>query len=323
MSELEVVVRIGTRGSALALTQTRMLASRLEELLRSQSCTPMIKIIDIKTLGDKKQGTAQAAFGDKKDWIYELELAILAGEIDLAVHSGKDVPSDIEANTSLFPVLERELANDVFIGKQLADGSRTKFADLKSGELVGTASLRRQAALRIVRPMVRCVDHRGNITTRVDKLDDNPDLAGIILAAAGLRRLGLFEKLNAELLSTEEMLPAVGQGTLVVQTRSSDTALSSLVEQLIHLPTMLAWKAERVVIERLEGDCRSSISVHCRQESGELTLRARVMLPDGSRFVESVAQLPANLENSLALGEKVSAELIEKGAKEILSASRA
>ena len=317
-----IEIKVGTRGSALALTQTGIVVKRLESALAESGIQRSVSVHDIKTLGDKKQGTQQAAFGDKKDWIYELELALLAGEIDLAVHSGKDVPSNIESGTLLIPVLERELANDVFIGKLQPDGARVRFADLGGSGLIGTASLRRKAALKMAFPSLRLVDHRGNITTRVEKLDRSSDLSGIILAAAGLLRLDLFEQLSAEILPIDLLMPAVSQGVLVVQIRSDDDELANYLQPLIHEPTRLAWQSERIVIERLEGDCRSSISVYCGSIDRDLELRARVMLPDGSRCLEASGRLPATLENSVKLGELVSENLIEKGACELIEASR-
>ena len=176
---------IGTRGSDLALAQAKLVARHLETAHPHHS----IEIKVIKTEGDRRQGTPLAAQSDKKDWIVDPERALLAGEIDMAVHSGKDVPGELEQGTVIRSILKRATPYDAFVGKIQPHGGRLPFAELSHGAIVGTASLRRKASIRSFRGDVVLRDHRGNVPTRIKKLDDSPDLSGIIVAAAGLERL--------------------------------------------------------------------------------------------------------------------------------------
>lgn len=306
-------IRVGTRGSKLALTQTGFVC----DVLRSQGFE--IELREIKTLGDKKQGTNAAKFGDKKDWIYELELALLGKEIDLAVHSGKDVPGNIEPGTALRPVLRRESPLDVFIGKKdLKKGARISFAEAGSS-LFGTASLRRRAQLLSLRPGARIVDHRGNVPTRIEKLDASAELSGIILAESGLVRLGL-NAVGYERLPVEEMLPAMNQGILCAQIREDDLKLTEALSKLSDPSTAAAFDAERACVSLLNGDCDSAIGVLAELGSGKLRLRAKVLLPDGTR--QTAVDISGNTADALKIGRSAAEALIAKGAPELLEESR-
>lgn len=306
-------IKLGTRGSKLALIQTHTVA---DELRRVEPALE-IEITDVKTLGDLKQGTSQATKGDKKDWIYELELGILSGAFDLVIHCAKDIPSDIEVGTEVLPILTREIPLDVFVG-EIIDGRRITFSELKKGSRVGTASLRRKACLLRLRPDIEVVEHRGNVNTRIEKLDANPGLSGIVLAAAGLKRLGL-ESLSKETFSSDEILPAVNQGMLAAQFLSKRNDIREILTKLGNPEVYTTWKAERTVVDLIKGDCKSSVGIFSTVSGSQLELSARVMLPDGSKCVE--VQEIGLTKDPVALGEKVANLLIEKGALEILEES--
>ena len=307
-------IKLGTRGSKLALIQTLTLADELRRIDPSLE----IEITDVKTLGDLKQGTPLASKGDKKDWIYELELGILSGGFDLVVHSAKDIPSDIEPETEVLPILARENPLDVFIGR-LRDGQRIKFSEIAFGSKVGTASLRRKACLLRLRPDLQIIEHRGNVTTRIEKLDANPELAGIVLAAAGLNRLGL-NNLSSDIFTPSEVLPAVNQGMLAVQFLSTRSDIREIIQPLSHKVVYTTWLAERTVVDIIKGDCKSSVGIFSTITDDKLELSARVMLPDGSKCID--IKEVGSLEEPAILGQKVAKLLIEKGALEILEESR-
>lgn len=307
-------VRIGTRGSTLAITQTGL----VEDALRARGDT--VQRIEIKTLGDKKQGTPDAAQGDKRDWIHELELAVVDRAVDLAVHSGKDVPAIIAADTVLLPILQREDPRDVFIGcKDAAGGGRLRFAAIPSGGIIGTASLRRRALALTVRPDLAVRDHRGNVPTRLKKLDETPDLAGIILAAAGIHRLGLAG-LGEEPLDPTHFVPAINQGILTVQVRRDNGALIEALLELQNPSTVAAFAAERGCVELLDADCNSAVSIFAEVGPHEVALHARVMLPDGSKSIAIDRSAP--LASATELGGSVGRDLLARGANDILAESR-
>jgi len=307
-------IRIGTRGSKLAITQTGLVA----EALRALSHT--VELIEIKTLGDKKQGTPDAAFGDKRDWIHELELAVLDRSVDLAVHSGKDVPALIAAETVLLPILHREDPRDVFVGRKNGDGDRRlRFAEIPANGVVGTASLRRRAQTLTMRPDLTLRDHRGNVPTRLQKLDNSTDLSGIILAAAGIHRLGLVG-IDEEPLDPAHFVPAINQGILTVQVRRDNTELLQSLFALQDAATVCAFEAERGCVELLDADCNSAVSVFAEVGADTVTLHARVMLPDGSKALALDQSAPTSAAR--LLGRTVGEALIARGANEILAESR-
>ncbi|MFM1847224.1 MAG: porphobilinogen deaminase [Pseudomonadota bacterium] len=307
-------IKVGTRGSKLALTQTGLVA----DALRARGHT--VELIEIKTLGDKKQGTPDAAKGDKRDWIHELEVAVLNRSIDLAVHSGKDVPALLAPETELLPILRREDPRDVFIGRKLPTGdSRLRFEAIPNSGVVGTASLRRRAQLLTLRPDASVRDHRGNVPTRLQKLDDSTDLAGIILAAAGLQRLGIND-IDAEPLDPAVFVPAINQGILTVQIHREALLLRSEIARLQESATVAEFHAERGCVELLDADCNSAVSIFAEAHHDTVTLHARVMLPDGSKRIAIDQTAP--IVGAAALGRAVGESLIAQGANEILSESR-
>ncbi|MCB0353162.1 MAG: hydroxymethylbilane synthase [Bdellovibrionales bacterium] len=308
-------IRIGTRGSLLALTQSKLVLSHLNQIRPELAC----ELVEIKTLGDRKQGTANARQSDKKDWVYDLEIALLHNEIDFAIHSGKDCPSEVEPGTALRSVLERADPRDAFIGRKDPErGTRLSFAELSEQSVIGTASLRRRAQILKRHPNARVLEHRGNVPTRIQKLDESKELDGIILACAGLNRLAPHG-LTFEPIETTNMLPALNQGTLVVQFREGDTQIESILEPLSHSDTQASWLAERAVAKALEGDCRSAIGIFATVRENLISLSAEVLLPDGSQFLEY--SLEGDVLDAENIGSVVGEELLKRGAKALLDAS--
>ncbi len=300
-------LRVGTRGSALALTQTKTVIAALAPDISSE-------IIEIKTSGDKKQGTAAARTGDKKDWVLELEMALLDGTIDLAVHCGKDIPGNIEPGTELLPVLSRATPNDIFIGK-LVNDRRVSFSELTPGAQIGTSSLRRKSILYSLKRGFKPVDHRGNVGTRIAKLDESSDLSGIILAAAGVERLGALPVSEYETLPFDTMLPAMNQGILGVQFRSDDAATRSIVESISDKTLQGVFQAERRCAESLQGDCNTAISIYAEFKD-KLSLTAKIYSHDGEQVL--AAEASGSLDEATNIGERVAQTLIKAGALEIL-----
>ena len=310
-------IRLGTRESALALAQANAVKQSLEQL----DDNIQVELVLIKTLGCRKQGTDLASQSDKKDWVHELELALLDHNIDFAVHSAKDIPYAIEPGTTLLSTLKRASPMDVFIGRiDPSTRQRVRFDELPQGATVGTASLRRQAQLLMLRPDLHCVEHRGNVPTRIKKLDDSDQLHGIVLACAGIERLSI-EGLQYVPFNANDMMPALNQGTLAVQFRESDYNLASLLANLVHPVTQKTFIAERTVAEILKGDCHSAISIYATCKDSMLTLASRVMSPDGQACVE-VSEL-ATIKNASELGVKVGEILLAKGADKIIAATTA
>lgn len=307
-------IRCGTRGSLLALAQTGLVLEAFHYLYPDVE----IERHEVKTLGDRKQGTKLASHSDKKDWVYDLEMALLNHQIDIAVHSGKDIPYLIEPGTSLIPVLKRANPFDAFIGRKMGS-ERVQFTDLPLGSVVGTASLRRKAFLLQMRPDLIIVEHRGNVPTRLQKMEERADMQGIVLASAGLDRLRV-EGLKYEAFSQEQMLPALNQGTLVVQIREEDQEVRRMIESLVHRDTHAAWLAERSVAEILKGDCKSAIGIFAKCKENVLDLTSIVMLPDGTHFVKAKSE--GQLEEAFELGRQVGHQLIDLGANEIIEKSR-
>ncbi len=285
---------IGSRGSQLALWQARHIAARLRTETR-------IEII--KTSGDKITDVPLSQVGGKGLFTKEIEEALLAGTIDLAVHSLKDMPTDLPAGLTLAAIPEREEARDALIGRPLAKGIR-----------VGTSSLRRSAQLEALGLGIVTMPLRGNVDTRLRKLDEG-QFDTIVLAAAGLRRLGWADRI-AELLPVEVMCPAAGQGALAIETREDGGAAQELVRKLDHAESRVAITAERALLATLGGGCQVPIGGHACLHGGTIHLRAIVASPDGARMVRGEC---SGIE-PLTLGRELGAWLLDHGAREILQA---
>lgn len=312
-------IRVGTRPSQLALSQTAMFIEALSRLLPETT----LETITIKTTGDSKQNSDNISARDKRDWIEELEQAILEEKIDIAVHSGKDVPYQISEGTTLMSVLDRADPRDVFIGKLTQkdcydNEARIKFKELPQGARIGTASLRRRAQLLILRPDLKVIELRGNVPTRINKLDSKLDYDGIILAAAGLIRLGTSIQ-NLEPISSDSMLPASAQGILTVQYNKNRQDLAEILNKISFQQTENALKAERAVVRCLNADCSSAVAVYAQMLNQELKVQARVFSSSKQEFIEANAIGPSS--EAEKLGILVGDELLSKGAKKLLYSS--
>ncbi len=306
----QTTLRIGTRKSNLALVQTEMVKAAL--LAAHPGLT--VEVVHIRTRGDKKQGTEHAKISDKKDWVWELELALLANEIDLAVHSGKDVPGVLEAGTLVCSLLPRANAFDCYVAKS-GSGMPLRFNELPPGALVGTASLRRSAMLRTLRPDLKIIEHRGNVPTRLAKLESTADLCGIVLACAGLERLGLRTD-SCEEFGIDQLLPAMNQGILAGQMREDDAGTATLVKPLQDPVTQRALEAERACAHALGGDCHSAMGVFAEPHEGGLLLRARVLSHQGDKAIGD--WITCAFDESSAAGVALARKLLAQGAGELL-----
>ncbi len=295
------MLTIGSRGSKLALWQANHVKSVLEVL--GYEC----RIEVIKTSGDLRTDVPLKEVGNKGVFTKEIEEALLAGTIDLAVHSLKDMPTVLPEGLSLTATPEREDVRDVLLGKTLDE--------LKPEERVGTGSLRRVAQLKAMRPDLRIEAIRGNVDTRIRKLQDG-QYDAIVLAAAGLRRLGLHEHIR-QYLSVEQMCPAVGQGSLAIETRLDGGAGYETVAKLDNAETRAAVTAERAVLARLGGGCEVPIGAYGKVTDGRLHVRGIVISPDGQRMVKD--EVEGDAADAEALGFTLAGKLQEAGAREILT----
>ncbi|HEX4810375.1 MAG TPA: hydroxymethylbilane synthase [Bryobacteraceae bacterium] len=291
---------IGSRGSALALWQARYVAAQLQKL----GVAARIEII--RTTGDRMQTETAAGTAGKGLFTKEIEEALLTGAIDVAVHSLKDLPTEMPEGLALAAVPEREDARDVLVGARL-DG-------LKLGARVGTSSDRRAAQLRILRPDLSVEPIRGNVDTRLRKRTQG-EFDGIVLALAGLRRLGL-EREAAEILNPEQMCPAPGQGALGIETRSNDPA-HEVCATLNHVESASAVACERAVLAGLGGGCQLPLGAYAVADGLVLRITAIVVARDGSRSIRAQAEGP--IDDPVGLGESVAEDLQVRGAASLLS----
>ncbi|MEX0602290.1 MAG: hydroxymethylbilane synthase, partial [Bacteroidota bacterium] len=275
-----------------------------------------IGLVVIKTLGDKILDSPLSAIGDKGLFTKEIENALLDGRIDIAVHSLKDIPTRVPDGLTIPAITEREDVRDVFIAHPGKPGLR--LSDLPDGASVATGSLRRKCQLLALRPDVQVVDIRGNLNTRLEKLGES-DWHGMILAKAGLTRLGFSDRIT-EVLPFDVMLPAVGQGALGVEIRSDDRKATDLVRCLHHEETAVAVRGERALLRFLEGGCQVPIGTYGRVEDRTFRLDALIGSLDGRRIVRgSIAGSPHDSE---ALGTELAKELLDRGGKGILEEIR-
>ncbi len=300
-------VRLGTRASALARWQADWVAARLEQF------GARVVLVPVTTRGDQKQRESVAAIGTQGVFTKEIQQALLEERIDLAVHSLKDLPTSPVEGLCLAAVPERAPPGDVLVGPE-----HEGLDALPQGAVVGTGSLRRRAQILHVRPDLRMADIRGNVDTRLRKLDRG-DYDAVVLAEAGLRRLGLADRIT-EPLPLSVVLPAVGQGALGLETRSEDRAAREIVDRLDHRPTHAAVLAERAMLAALEGGCLAPIAAWGRAAGDELTLTGRVLQPDGSKKIE--AELTGDPTDPAELGRRVAEALKAQGAEAMVRAAR-
>ncbi|MBI3695415.1 MAG: hydroxymethylbilane synthase [Acidobacteria bacterium] len=287
---------IGSRGSQLALWQARWVASQLDGA----------EILIIKTTGDKITDAPLATVGTKALFTKEIEEALLDGRVNLAVHSLKDMPVEIDPRLTIAAIPAREEVRDALVG--------SKLSELREGAVVGTGSLRRAAQLRYLRPDLRIEALRGNVDTRLRKLDEGRYQA-IVLAAAGLRRLGLEGRI-AELLDPELMCPAIGQGALAIETRSDDTTTRRRLVRLENESARLETTAERAMLAELGSGCQVPVGGSARHTGEELRLTAVVASPDGTQLLRVV--LEGSASDPEDLGRRAAHELLARGAGKIL-----
>ena len=297
-------LRIGSRGSILARWQAEFVRKQLFRLTGVEA-----EIIIIKTSGDKMQQAALTQIGGKGIFIKELEEALLEESIDLAVHSVKDIPTETPGRLHFPAVCRRDDVRDCLISH-----TGTLLANLKQGARVGTSSLRRQAQLRHYRPDLDFRDLRGNVDTRLRKVESG-EYDAIVLSKAGLDRLGWSQKIT-EPLSTEISLPAVGQGAIAIQSRVSDRNADEILSKLDDLETRTAIIAERALLSALHGGCQVPVGAWARMERTELVMEAVVCSADGAQYVREKATAPP--DQAAQLGEHLARVLAEGGARSIL-----
>ena len=304
---LEKTLKIATRQSPLALWQANYVKDRLQQLYPDLT----IELVPMVTKGDVILDSPLAKIGGKGLFVKELENALLTQEADIAVHSMKDVPMQFPEGLGLAVICQREDPRDAFVSH-----SYRTFAELPQGAVVGTSSLRRQCQLKALRPDLDIRSLRGNVGTRLSKLD-NGDYDAIILASAGLIRLGLADRI-ASFLDVEQSLPAAGQGAVGIECRTDDMQVQALLAPLADAETTYCVRAERAMNNHLQGGCQVPIGGYAVLQQGQLYLRALVGDIDGSRIIRAKGK--SAVENAEILGVKIAEQLLAQGADKILQA---
>lgn len=297
---------IGTRGSALALTQAKWVADRLREQHEGLD----VELLTIKTKGDKILDVPLAKVGGKGLFVKEIEDALLDGRADLAVHSMKDVPTELPPGLAIAVTPEREDYRDVLISR-----SGAGLDHLPAGARVGTSSLRRQAQLLLLRPDLRIVSLRGNLDTRLRKLNDE-NLDAIVVAAAGLKRMNLDHRAT-QFLEPGRFLPAIAQGALGIEVNMENTAVLSAVAFLNHDPTAKCVSAERSFLRRMEGGCQVPLAALAALDGHQLTLTGLVADPEGKRHYTDTRQAPD--DQAERLGSELADDLLSRGGDKIMA----
>ncbi len=298
-------LRIATRKSPLAMWQADHVAASLR-LLHPELA---IELVGMTTKGDKILDTPLAKIGGKGLFVKELEQGMIEGRADIAVHSMKDVPAELPEGLHLAVILEREDPRDAFVSNRFE-----RFDDLPEGARIGTSSLRRQCQLADRRPDLKILPLRGNVNTRLRKLDQG-EYDAIILAAAGLMRLGFGERIRSR-IEPEQSLPAIGQGAIGIECRSDDLRVNDLIAGLHHPDTASRVRAERSMNHRLQGGCQVPIGGYALLEDGQLWLRGLVGTVDGSEIVRAEIRGPQT--EAEVLGHTLAGEMLDHGARRIL-----
>ncbi|HST53456.1 MAG TPA: hydroxymethylbilane synthase [Pyrinomonadaceae bacterium] len=302
---------IGSRGSKLAMWQSEWVKARLEALDPGAS----VRIEVIKTSGDVMHDVPLASIGGQGAFTKELEVALLERRVSIAVHSLKDLPTITPEGLTIAAVPEREDPRDALVMRADLRVQNPSLRNLPHGATVGTSSLRRIAQLKHLRPDASIKDLRGNVDTRLRKLDAG-DYDAIILACAGLRRLGLGERISAP-VEIAEMLPAVSQGALGVETRSDDADTNSLVSRLDHAPTRAAVLAERALLRSLGGGCQVPIAAHATVSGGRIRLDGLVASLDGEHVIRDASE--GDEGDAAGVGETLAARMLKSGAATLLA----
>jgi hydroxymethylbilane synthase len=298
-------LRIATRKSPLALWQAEHVRAHLQQLHPGLQ----VELVTMSTQGDRVLDSPLAKIGGKGLFVKELEQGMLAGRADIAVHSMKDVPVELPEGLEIAAILEREDPRDAFVSNRFG-----ALSELPQGARVGTSSLRRQCQLRAVRPDLEILDLRGNVNTRLAKLDAG-DYDAIVLASAGLKRLGMAQRITRA-LEPEDMLPAIAQGIIGIECRSDDMAVKALIDPLNHAVTGLRTQAERAMNATLAGGCQAPVAGYSTITGDRIELRGLVGWPNGSAIVRGEISGPA--AEAAALGVQLARELLERGARPIL-----
>ena len=300
-------IRIATRKSALALWQAEHVKAALAALPEVGS----VELVPLSTRGDEILDKSLQKIGGKGLFIKELEVAMQTGAADIAVHSMKDVPAEMPAGFCIAAVLERANHADALVGR----GELT-FDSLPEGARIGSSSLRRQAQLKLMRPDLAIEPLRGNVNTRLAKLE-NGDYDAIILAAAGLERLGLQHHISQQ-FTPEQMLPAAAQGVIGIECLDSNDGLRRVLAKLNHEPTAKTTAAERTIARVLQASCQSPVATHAVIDKDSITVTALVAMPDGSQSIRDTVS--GNARDAQRLGEKLAERLLASGAGELLAA---
>jgi len=298
-------LKIGTRGSKLALTQANFVAEKIKKIMPEAN----VEICIIKTSGDIMQDISLLKIGGKGVFVKEIEDALLSNTIDLAVHSMKDVPTEIPDGLEFAAILQREDARDI-----LASRDNRKIEQMPKGARIGTGSLRRSAQLLDILPDAVIVPLRGNLDTRLRKIETE-NLAGVIVAAAGMKRMGLVQRIT-QFLPVELMLPAVGQGALGLEARTGDNDLKKILVKINHAPTNTEIAAERAFLRRLGGGCRLPIAALGKLEGDKLSLEGLVASPQGSGIIRN--KVKGTVFEAEELGKKLAEMILERGGKKFL-----
>jgi hydroxymethylbilane synthase len=307
---VSATLRIATRKSQLALWQ----AEHVSALLRAAHPELKVELVPLLTQGDRIQDRSLAAIGGKGLFIKELEVAMEEMRADIAVHSMKDVPAELPKGLMIAAVLKRADPRDALV----TNSGVGRIEDLPRGALVGTSSLRRQAQVCALRPDLRITELRGNVDTRLRKLDAG-EMDAIILACAGLIRLGLEARITAR-LDPKVSVPAVTQGVIGIECRAADAGNRALLLALEHAPTRLVMDAERAFAARLGGSCQSPIAAFAELKSNQITLDGLVAEPDGSRLLRD--SITGGIENPAGLGRQLADRLLAAGAGPLLERLR-
>lgn len=298
-------IKIGTRGSKLAMAQANYVA----DCLQKTDAKINTEICIIKTTGDIMQDVSLLKIGGKGVFVKEIEDALLSGTIDLAVHSMKDVPTENPEGLIFAAILPREDVRDILVSR---DNIKIEF--MPKGAKIGTGSMRRASQILATMPDITIVPLRGNLDTRLKKIETE-NLAGVILAAAGMKRMGFAEKIT-QYLPIETMLPAVGQGALGLEIRDNDGVLKKILAKLNHEPTRTEVTAERSYLRALGGGCRLPIAAFAKIDGGQLSLEGLVAAPRGTSVVRD--KVRGSIDEAEDLGRKLADMIMEKGGKKLL-----
>ena len=299
-------LRIATRQSALALWQ----ANHIKSLLESAHAELQCEIIGMTTLGDRNKSSPLSQMGGKGVFVKELETALLDGSADIAVHSMKDVPGELPRGLAITSIVERASAQDAFVSNRFES-----LADLPKGSRVGSSSLRRVRQLQLAYPGLEFIELRGNVDTRLRKLDDG-EYDAVILAVAGLARLGLSNRVR-EAIATDICIPAAGQGAVGIESRSNDPVVTGLVESINHSLTWICVTAERKVTQLLGATCNLPVAVYAEPTAGEFLLNSFISDPGGNVIIRE--QVTGKIDDAALLAERLGNNLLARGAVDLMA----